>query len=75
MKYFFDTSAFTKLYYLETGSARVASIFLETESTIQISNLVLVETQSAFAKKVRTGALDRASAEIAMSRVFKDIES
>ena len=75
MKYFFDTSAFTKFYYQELGSVRVTAIFQETESSIHISNLVFVETQSAFAMKVRTGALDLSSAEKAMSRVFKDIES
>ena len=75
MRYFFDTSAFTKFYYQETGSVRVAAIFQETEATFQISNLAFVETESAFAMKVRTGALDQASAERAMNRVFKDIES
>ena len=75
MKYFFDTSAFAKFYCQELGSDRVTAIFREIDASFQISNLVFVETQSAFAMKVRTGALDLFSAEKAMSRGFKDIES
>ena len=54
-RYFFDTSAFTKRYHPEIGSARIGQLLEETESLFLISNLVVLETQSAFAMKVRTG--------------------
>lgn len=68
-----DTSAFVKLYHEEVGSGRVAEIFVEPNSTLGISSLTLVETQSALTAKVRTGFLDQASAESAMDRVFQDL--
>ncbi len=49
------------------------AIVLDSASTNQISNLAILETQSAFAMKVRTGVLDKANAEAAMDKVFNDI--
>ena len=72
-RYFFDTSAFAKFYHLEIGSSRVEAIFLDPASILRISTLTLVETQSAFAAKVRTGFLDQTKAEDAMDRVFQDL--
>lgn len=72
-RYFFDTSAFTKFYHPEIGSERVTAIVRDPASILQIANLAILETQSAFAMKVRTGSLDPTSAEVAMDKVFKDI--
>lgn len=71
--YHFDTSAFTKYYHPEIGSERVSAIVQDTTSINQISNLAILETQSAFAMKVRTGVLDRADAAVAMDKVFRDL--
>ncbi len=71
-RYYVDTSAFTNFYYPEVGSARVAAIVDDTASVLQISNLAILETRSALAMKVRTGILDRAHAEAAMDKAFKD---
>jgi hypothetical protein len=72
-RYYFDTSAFTKFYHPEVGSARVTKIVQDPASVLQISNLAILETQSAFAMKVRTAVLDQAHAEAAMDKVFKDL--
>ena len=72
-RYFFDTSAFTKFYHPEIGSVRVTALMREPRAILQISNLVLLETRSALALKVRTGALDQTKAESAMDEVFRDI--
>jgi len=56
-QFFFDTSAFAKRYHLEVGSDRIAAIFQSQNSTFQISNLGVLEAQSAFAMKVRTGQI------------------
>ena len=71
--YYFDTSAFTKFYHPEVSSARVTAIVQDPASILQISNLAILETQSAFAMKVRTGVLDQAHAEAAMYKVLKDL--
>jgi predicted DNA-binding antitoxin AbrB/MazE fold protein len=72
-RYHFDTSAFTKYYHPEIGSAPVSAMVQDPASINQISNLAILETQSAFAMKVRTGALKRSDAGVAMDKVFKDI--
>ena len=73
--YFFDTSAFTKRYHPEPGSARIDELFEDRLSSFRISNLAILETQSAFAMKVRTKVLDQAAAEEAMDKVMNDLES
>lgn len=55
--YFFDTSAIAKNYHLETGSLQVDTLLNEPQSTFFISRLSVVEMQSVFALKVRTGVL------------------
>ena len=52
---------------------RVSAIVQDPASINQISNLAILETQSAFAMKVRTGALDKADAGIARDKVFRDV--
>ena len=74
-RYFFDTSAITKFYHHEAGSPRVAHIILNLASEVRISSLAILELQSAFAMKVRTGALDEIGADEAMGKVFQDVSS
>jgi predicted nucleic acid-binding protein len=50
--YFFDTSVLAKLYHAETGSEKAEAL---------ISQLSLIEIQSVFATKVRTGVIDRSA--------------
>jgi predicted nucleic acid-binding protein len=71
--YFFDTSAFVKYYHQEAGTAAVSKIFAEPARRIQISSLGLVETQSAFATKVRTGTLSQSAAGTLRARLMLDI--
>ena len=61
-EYFFDTSALVKFYHAEEGTPRVAATFAEPGRKIRISALGFLETQSAFAMKVRVGALERSAA-------------
>jgi predicted DNA-binding antitoxin AbrB/MazE fold protein len=72
-QFFFDTSAFAKRYHLELGSDRIASIFQSPNSTFQISNLGVLEAQSAFAMKVRTGQITPAKAGAFQWRVLSDV--
>jgi len=55
--YFLDTSALAKHYHLETGTACVDALLAEADSRHYISRLGAVELLSAFAGKVRTGAI------------------
>jgi len=74
-KYFFDTSALVKYYHAESGTAVVSAIFAELCSQIRISTLGLLETQSAFAMKVRSGFLDHQSAGAFRARLMLDVAS
>jgi predicted nucleic acid-binding protein len=71
--YFFDSSALVKLYHPELGSSRVEAIFRAQDRRIVMSRLTVVELQSAFALKVRTGQLSEdASASLAL-RFLQDV--
>ena len=58
VQYFFDTSALVKHYRTEAGSAQVAALVSLPDRKIWVSNLGVVETQSAFGVRVRTGQLN-----------------
>jgi predicted nucleic acid-binding protein len=60
--YFLDTSAFAKRYHPEVGTPQVLAIFAESNRTVRISILTLLEVQSVFARKVRSGVITRAQA-------------
>lgn len=64
-RYFLDTSALAKLYRSEAGSALVDRIFSEPASQHLISLLTIVEVESVFAVKVRTGEIDQQAVLIA----------
>jgi predicted nucleic acid-binding protein len=56
--YYADTSALGKRYFIETGSAWLASLFdPATGNLIVVSELVVVEMMSLFARRLREGAL------------------
>ena len=71
--YFFDSSALAKLYHSEIGSASVFRIFSEPGRTILVSRLTLVEIQSVFAIKVRTGVIVRSDAELLRQRMVAHV--
>lgn len=72
MLHFFDTSALVKRYYEEPGSERVDDIVEADEHRVVISSLSVVETVSAFRRKVNTGELDRAAAETLIGMFFEE---
>ena len=69
--FFFDTSALIKLYHREAGTEQVEEIFKQTESSIVISELAIVELCSMLARKVRTGEITLQAQEEAL-RNFED---
>jgi predicted nucleic acid-binding protein len=71
--YFFDTSALVKYYHVENGTPEVTRIVSQPGNEIRVSILGIVETQSAFAMKVRAGVLDRQSALALRARLMLDI--
>lgn len=54
-QYCCDTSAFAKHYHTEQGTQEVDRILNEQGSSYFASRLLVVEIQSVFAMKVRTG--------------------
>jgi predicted nucleic acid-binding protein len=70
--YFLDTSAFAKLYHQEPGTDFVERIVGAPGSAV-VSRLSLIEIESVFAIKVRTGELDLAGQELARRRLRADI--
>jgi predicted nucleic acid-binding protein len=71
--YFLDTSAFAKRYHPEVGTAAVVAIFAESKRTVRISTLTLLEIQSVFALKVRSGVITRAQAGVLRARMLFDM--
>ena len=67
--YFLDTSALAKRYHEELGSDYVESILNQPGSKGIVSRLSLVEMESVFAIKVRTGALDENGRSLALRRL------
>jgi predicted nucleic acid-binding protein len=72
-KYFFDTSALVKYYHTELGSNCVSAIFAEPDRVVRVSNLGVLEAQSVFAMKVRSGELERSVAGMFRARLMLDI--
>src|ERR1700730_17154757 len=70
---FFDTSALGKHYHAEVGTAKVDRLLADPGSRHFISRLTVVEIQSVFAKKVRTGVLALADFQILCRRFSADM--
>jgi hypothetical protein len=73
--YFFDTSVLAKLYHAETGSGKAEALPADPDARLIISQLSLIEIQSVFATKVRTGVIDRTSSDQLRGLFFADLAS
>lgn len=58
MKFFFDTSALVKIFYVESGTEFVTQIMEHTASEIWISDLARLEFTSALYRRYRNKSLD-----------------
>lgn len=72
-RYFLDTSALAKLYRREAGSDFIDRIFSEPASQHVISRLTIVEMESVFALKARTGEIDQQAVLLARRRLEADL--
>lgn len=72
-KYFFGTSALAKLYRHEAGSDFVDRVGSEPNSQHLIYRLTIIEMESVFALKARTGEIDREAVLIARRRLEADL--
>lgn len=72
-KYFFGTSALAKVYRNEIGSDVVDRLLSEPGSQHIISRLTIVEMESVFAQKVRTGEIGQQSVLVARRRLEADL--
>ena len=73
MANYFDTSALCRHYHSEPGSHRVDQVLADSSATQYVSWLTVLETQSAFALKVRTGEITESNLVALRSRLFADI--
>jgi predicted nucleic acid-binding protein len=73
--YFFDTSALLKLYHPEAGTRRVEAIFRHKETRLVVSRLAVVEMESAFSKKVRTGVISADERRRISAKFYLDLGS
>jgi len=71
--YFVDTSALAKLYHQEAGSEFVARIVSEPGFRCIVSHLAMVEMESVFAIKARTGEIDEREVETARRCLRADL--
>jgi predicted nucleic acid-binding protein len=70
---YFDTSALCRRYHWEPGSDVVEQVFAASGAIHYVSWLTVLETQSAFALKVRTGEIDAKKLAALRSRLKADI--
>lgn len=71
--YFFDSSALGKHYHVELGTAEVDRLLQEPGARHFISRLTVIEIQSVFAGKVRTGAITAADFQLLRRRFLTDV--
>ena len=71
--YFIDTSALAKLYHFEAGSDRMETLVQSPGVRLIISQLSLVEMESVFAIKVRTGVIGKGTLEHLRGLFFADL--
>lgn len=65
MKFFFDTSALVKFFYVESGTEMVTQIMEHADSEIWVSDLVRLEFISALYRRFRNKSLDEIRLHIA----------
>jgi len=73
--YFLDTSVLAKLYHPELGSEQMESLSRTPGVQFIISELSVIEIESVFAAKVRTGVVARATLEHLRGLYSADIAS
>jgi predicted nucleic acid-binding protein len=71
--YFVDTSALAKLYHWEVGSERMEALVEAPGARLIISQLTLIEIESVFATKVRTGVIDKPTLAQLRGRFYADL--
>jgi predicted nucleic acid-binding protein len=71
---FFDTSALVKRYHHEKGTD-VVDVAFNQEGVRIISDVSIIEFFSAFAKKVRTGEIDKEDFQATIKEFSEDILS
>ena len=70
---FLDSSAVAKFYHPELGSAIIDQIVQDPAASILISRLSVIEVQSVFTGKVRSGAISASDAADLRRRFFEDV--
>ena len=75
MKFFFDTSALVKFFYVENGTDVVTQIMEHTSSEIWISDLARLEFTSALYRRYRNKTLDEIKLHIATTYFEKQLTS
>lgn len=70
---FFDSSALGKHYHQEVGTPKVDHLLARPGVRHFLSRLPVVELQSVFAKKVRTGVLALADFQLLCRRFLADV--
>ncbi|MBV5338470.1 MAG: type II toxin-antitoxin system VapC family toxin [Deltaproteobacteria bacterium] len=75
MRFFFDTSALVKFFYVESGTRIVTQIMEYADSEIWISDLARLEFTSALYRRYRNKTLDEIKLHIATTYFDKQLGS
>lgn len=75
MRFFFDTSALVKFFYVENGTELVTQIMEYADSEIWISDLARVEFTSALYRRYRNKTLDEIKLHVATTYFEKQLDS
>lgn len=75
MRFFFDTSALVKFFYIESGTEFVTQIIEHTDSEIWISDLARLEFTSALYRRFRNKSLDEIKLHVATTYFDKQLAS
>ncbi len=71
--YFLDTNAIVKFYHVEKGTTQIVELIQNQYNTIFISDISIIETISAFAKKVRNNEISVSTFTKFQKTFFGDI--
>lgn len=72
--YFLDTSSTTKLYVAEAGTGEMVSLVQHPDAhDLTILSITMVEFRSAIRRRQRTGSLDEAQAEMALTEFHSQL--
>lgn len=69
---FFDTSALVKRYHEESGTDRVDELIEDAGNDVIVSSLAVVETVSAFRRKVNVGDVTESEMSSLVSAFFRE---